>query len=323
MKIASAIKYPLKNNYNNPTQSFAGKRPCSAKGNTQLLGFDIDGTVGLGDSSDLKEFKSLISADKNLKLTYVTGQSLESFLKNQNKDLSQNMNLPMPAYIITSNGTHIYKRTDDGFAIDQKWEKTLDRSTFNLETIKNNVEKIGDKNGGFTTIEQVQEGQVRNYKVMRSPRGENAYNIQFLVAEDSKDKIIKEITKLKKRNQRFEIVTDYIEPDLLKDLPEDYKKNLAPLMDKKGGIHSLFILPSNKAKALTYLAHKLQIPKKNIIAGGNGENDISLLKFMFIMVKNAHEGLKKASYKFGATVFEANFDGLKGILEGLRKIAVK
>lgn len=283
-----------------------------------ILVFDVDGSVANGTAEDLKEFKKVVSSIRNNKLVYATGQNLNTFLKEKGESSDKGIDILSPDYLITSNGVNIYKQQNNKYMLDTRWNEHIQNLNFNPEKIKNVVQEVGNFMGGYCAKND--SGKQSKFVIMESPRDEGHYSQQYLVAKHKKNSLILAIKNSKQIGTNFEIVTDYIEPQLIKPLPEQYKKSLAPVMDNKGGIHTIHILPVNKAQAVSYLANelKLKISPKSVITAGNGENDISLLeKFTFILLNNAQEGLKKIAAK-GKNVFRADNNGTNGITEGLK-----
>jgi sucrose-6F-phosphate phosphohydrolase len=114
-----------------------------------LLATDLDGTL-IGDGSALAELNKILTRLQNeglLKLAYITGRSLESFL-----ELKSNQLLLTPDALITAAGTEIYWH---GVDLDKDWPSGI---TWNRA-------KIGDLLSDIKNLVLQEESAQRPYRI--------------------------------------------------------------------------------------------------------------------------------------------------------------
>lgn len=283
--------------------------------NRYLLAFDLDGTFLQTDKKAMKDFLDLVK-NKDHKLVFVTSRQPQELSEIKQEFAKEGIDLPLPDYFISNDGQFIYEVKHDNGKIemipDKQWESVVAKFDINLtkEAIHQYTKEIST--GAQLPVKEI------DYKTSN-------FNVWYLYDHKLKDSLPGQLEKLlKEKNIQGRIIEDYVEPCYMKKKRNfnDYKH----MVDPESGCYAFAVSAVNKADAVKYIQDKLKIKPDNVVAAGNGGNDISLTNsgFMFIAVNNAKALLKeyisKLSTDLKKRVILATQEGLAGINEGLTKI---
>lgn len=297
-----------------------------------IIATDLDGTLVNGSRDDILKLFSILEQDKYT-IVYVTGRDIKNF-KKLCKSLykKDGIRLMLPDYLITLNGAKIYTNKKSTivplkrFWIDKNWTKEIREGWSKklcYEAYRETAKQIT-----FDTDKPA----VIDVKYKRSPlylelclHNEKVNEVKSTLEEECK-----------KRNLKFNIIVDYLEKNYVDigikvlDKIDKYRANLIREMrDEADGLYLMQPSASNKGIAVDYVRKKLGLKKEEVIATGDGGNDLHLLThgFKSIVLSNAHsklllEPISKLSHTEKANLIFTKSGGTKGMLEGFEALGL-
>jgi Cof subfamily protein (haloacid dehalogenase superfamily) len=258
----------------------------------KLIALDLDGTL-FNDSSLVTEYtKSILDRLSAIGIIVViaTGRSYTSL-----KPKIKQLNLKYP--IICYNGAMIVDSTNDGIIMNTAVPDDLSRECINIAR-RHKIHLHGFINGDFYYENTTK--QSKYYQDLSGLEGvlTNFDNLESL--SFTKCMFIGDNSELLKIEE--EIRVNYEERCYM----AFSKPSFLELMD----------FNASKSKALSKLANDYGIKKEEIIAFGDGLNDLDMLKYAGkgIAMKNGYDSLK---IKFENSEFTNNEDGVAKHLEKL------
>ena len=352
-----APNYPafkgVHNKLNNPstltrgdTVSFSG---LQSKDGKAMFVFDLDGTFADGSKETIDNVINM-HKERNATLVYATGRTLKEFHILQAKKLTQDITIPTPAYLVTSNGQHIFKNIDGKLIKDPDWEIKINKNThFDrtkvYETLKelSQTEKYKFSPEQLKKLRSLDDFEKRkqldpdfwNSKISYYEWSPSEHMVELFVGADvDLEEFEKTLTKeLEKKGIKTRYIFNHYSKKIMDKCKESILLQSRPMReDKKGSMNVLFICPANKADSVEYLREKLNIPYNEIVTAGNETNDISLAKLtqkgtFFICVGNASkvftDFIDTIIDKVANQIVFATKNGAEGIFEGINKIISK
>ncbi|OGH98474.1 MAG: hypothetical protein A2104_04940 [Candidatus Melainabacteria bacterium GWF2_32_7] len=314
-------------------------KPSNAE---HLFVFDLDGTFADGNMQEIQEALELKN-NKNGKLVYATGRTLELYGKLEDKLSEKGIKLPRPDYLITNHGQFIYKKDDNGsFILDNDWKIRQENTGFNHDDVKETIRQLGQTDKYRLPEREVAkipdlesnkklDPEFYNSKIAYYEYGASKYFLEFMTTPYVIDEFEKDcLSKLQEKGINSRITREYFPEDSInRSNKDDIKARAQYRANDEKAVHVLFISAADKSDAVEYLRKKLNVKKDNTIVAGNGGNDACLTNkgFWFISVGNAEKLLKDFINKLDKNLKEriviATKKGTAGILEGLNKVFSK
>jgi len=307
--------------------------------------FDLDNTLMHGSHEEIKKIIELVS-QRNGKKVYATGNTLEQVLNKQKAMASEGINLPTPDYLISNNGQFLYENIDGFLVKDVQYEAMLKNKTnFDGEKVFEQVKKLANApKYKFSDQEYNKLTQLANFKDIKASDPDfykskvtfykwspSAFMSEYFIASGVNIKGFKK--EIQKELSDIGIKTKFIEslyPKKIMDkCPTSILLQSHPLRRHADeSMTAMFLCPADKADGVEYLKRKLNIAYKEILMCGDDDNDISMAKLSakganFIAVNNASNRLRAfcSNVKNNIdSVFMSQYEGAKGILEGMRKL---
>lgn len=318
-------------NYANPTKmpSFKGFHGC---GEALFVG-DLDGTVTLGAKNYLPSFLKLLKQCKS-HLVFASGRSLEKFRELQTNLLGENVKLPMPEFLITQNGSHIYQNINGKFVEDAQWSDKL-AQTFDREKVLASIKELALRpeylmpNAKLNGVADFSQSKLCQFEFWPSPN-----RLQFIADSSISDTIFRTIKdKLKNEGISARAIRQFFsKEECSKTCNPEQLAILNPRYGKKDFITQIDVTAANKGDGVEFVQKKLHIPNQETIMAGNDANDISMAKLTlnnktFIGVGNRSEPLEtymlnliKENKNLENMLILPHQEGLAGIIEGINKI---
>lgn len=329
------------NNKKNTQVQFSGWQQLKSK----CLGvFDLDNSLMHGTNEEIKRIIETVSQRNGIKV-YATGNTLEQVLSKQKKLASEGIDLPTPDYLISNNGQYIYENIEGFLVKDVQYESMLKSKTnfeskkvFELMKTLANAPKYSFNNqeynkltllGNFESI-KASDPDFYKSKITHYLWSPSNFMSEYIIAPGVKIKGFQRA--IKKELENIGIKTKFIEnlypAKIVDKCPESIKLQSHSLRcNKDGGITAMFLCPADKADGVEYLKRKLNVAYKEILMAGDDDNDISMAKLAkkgahFVAVNNSSNRLQIACLnvktKLG-TIFISQYEGAKGIIEGMTK----
>lgn len=289
---------------------------------TYLLAFDLDGTFLLGaENKNIIESFLQISRQKNCKLAYITGRSIEDFYRLKERGI----NIPIPDYYAARTGQLIYENVNGQMVINEEWYN-------NLSNQKNyNKEKIISLMDTFIQNNTIDGKPAMVYYEDKKAKFNVEYKLSSKFEKGLKEKVEK---YLRLNGIKAKIITNHYGRDVTQKVLDKYstldqKRQLAPLIDENSCICEMTIAIADKSDALEFMRQKLAIDKDHVVAAGDSANDISQTNkgYWFIVVHNAKQTLidyvNNLAPEFKQKILSPAQDGLAGINEALKELFTK
>ena len=269
----------------------------------KLIAIDMDGTL-------LNEKKHIDKAEKEaiheaieagIKIVLCTGRPLYGILPfYEELGLSE---LDSEGYVILNNGCSIHKTKD--------W-KLIDQVNFTSDDIEYLYKFSESYDINFTLV-----NDTYYFNIGRKPTDELIKDAGF-VFSDITDISLEEAKSGKHKIMKIMFLGD---PEIMADFQE---KNEDIIKSKYSGVLSQSyvyeVLPkdNNKGTGLKKLAEKLGIKQEEVMAIGDGNNDIEMFEYAnySVAMKNATELAKKAAK------YETDSNENDGVAKAIRKYAL-
>ena len=269
----------------------------------KLIAIDMDGTL-------LNEKKHIDKAQKEaiheaieagIKIVLCTGRPLYGILPfYEELGLSE---LDSEGYVILNNGCSIHKTKD--------W-KLIDQVNFTSDDIEYLYKLSESYNINFTLV-----NDTYYFNIGRKPTDELIKDAGF-VFSDITDISLEEAKSGKHKIMKIMFLGD---PEIMADFQE---KNEDIIKSKYSGVlsqsyvYEVFPKDNNKGTGLKKLAEKLGIKQEEVMAIGDGNNDIEMFEYAnySVAMKNATELAKKAAK------YETDSNENDGVAKAIRKYAL-
>ena len=269
----------------------------------KLIAIDMDGTL-------LNEKKHIDKAQKEaiheaieagIKIVLCTGRPLYGILPfYEELGLSE---LDSEGYVILNNGCSIHKTKD--------W-KLIDQVNFTSDDIEYLYKFSESYDINFTLV-----NDTYYFNIGRKPTDELIKDAGF-VFSDITDISLEEAKSGKHKIMKIMFLGD---PEIMADFQE---KNEDIIKSKYSGVlsqsyvYEVFPKDNNKGTGLKKLAEKLGIKQEEVMAIGDGNNDIEMFEYAnySVAMKNATELAKKAAK------YETDSNENDGVAKAIRKYAL-
>ena len=269
----------------------------------KLIAIDMDGTL-------LNEKKHIDKAEKEaiheaieagIKIVLCTGRPLYGILPfYEELGLSE---LDSEGYVILNNGCSIHKTKD--------W-KLIDQVNFTSDDIEYLYKLSESYDINFTLV-----NDTYYFNIGRKPTDELIKDAGF-VFSDITDISLEEAKSGKHKIMKIMFLGD---PEIMADFQE---KNEDIIKSKYSGVlsqsyvYEVFPKDNNKGTGLKKLAEKLGIKQEEVMAIGDGNNDIEMFEYAnySVAMKNATELAKKAAK------YETDSNENDGVAKAIRKYAL-
>ena len=269
----------------------------------KLIAIDMDGTL-------LNEKKHIDKAEKEaiheaieagIKIVLCTGRPLYGILPfYEELGLSE---LDSEGYVILNNGCSIHKTKD--------W-KLIDQVNFTSDDIEYLYKFSESYDINFTLV-----NDTYYFNIGRKPTDELIKDAGF-VFSDITDISLEEAKSGKHKIMKIMFLGD---PEIMADFQE---KNEDIIKSKYSGVlsqsyvYEVFSKDNNKGTGLKKLAEKLGIKQEEVMAIGDGNNDIEMFEYAnySVAMKNATELAKKAAK------YETDSNENDGVAKAIRKYAL-
>lgn len=269
----------------------------------KLIAIDMDGTL-------LNEKKHIDKAQKEaiheaieagIKIVLCTGRPLYGILPfYEELGLSE---LDSEGYVILNNGCSIHKTKD--------W-KLIDQVNFTSDDIEYLYKLSESYDINFTLV-----NDTYYFNIGRKPTDELIKDAGF-VFSDITDISLEEAKSGKHKIMKIMFLGD---PEIMADFQE---KNEDVIKSKYSGVlsqsyvYEVFPKDNNKGTGLKKLAEKLGIKQEEVMAIGDGNNDIEMFEYAnySVAMKNATELAKKAAK------YETDSNENDGVAKAIRKYAL-
>ena len=269
----------------------------------KLIAIDMDGTL-------LNEKKHIDKAEKEaiheaieagIKIVLCTGRPLYGILPfYEELGLSE---LDSEGYVILNNGCSIHKTKD--------W-KLIDQVNFTSDDIEYLYKFSESYDINFTLV-----NDIYYFNIGRKPTDELIKDAGF-VFSDITDISLEEAKSGKHKIMKIMFLGD---PEIMADFQE---KNEDIIKSKYSGVlsqsyvYEVFPKDNNKGTGLKKLAEKLGIKQEEVMAIGDGNNDIEMFEYAnySVAMKNATELAKKAAK------YETDSNENNGVAKAIRKYAL-
>ena len=269
----------------------------------KLIAIDMDGTL-------LNEKKHIDEAEKEaiheaieagIKIVLCTGRPLYGILPfYEELGLSE---LDSEGYVILNNGCSIHKTKD--------W-KLIDQVNFTSDDIEYLYKLSESYDINFTLV-----NDTYYFNIGRKPTDELIKDAGF-VFSDITDISLEEAKSGKHKIMKIMFLGD---PEIMANFQE---KNEDIIKSKYSGVlsqsyvYEVFPKDNNKGTGLKKLAEKLGIKQEEVMAIGDGNNDIEMFEYAnySVAMKNATELAKKAAK------YETDSNENDGVAKAIRKYAL-
>ena len=269
----------------------------------KLIAIDMDGTL-------LNEKKHIDKAEKEaiheaieagIKIVLCTGRPLYGILPfYEELGISE---LDSEGYVILNNGCSIHKTKD--------W-KLIDQVNFTSDDIEYLYKLSESYDINFTLV-----NDTYYFNIGRKPTDELIKDAGF-VFSDITDISLEEAKSGKHKIMKIMFLGD---PEIMADFQE---KNEDIIKSKYSGVlsqsyvYEVFPKDNNKGTGLKKLAEKLGIKQEEVMAIGDGNNDIEMFEYAnySVAMKNATELAKKAAK------YETDSNENDGVAKAIRKYAL-
>ena len=269
----------------------------------KLIAIDMDGTL-------LNEKKHIDKAEKEaiheaieagIKIVLCTGRPLYGILPfYEELGLSE---LDSEGYVILNNGCSIHKTKD--------W-KLIDQVNFTSDDIEYLYKFSESYDINFTLV-----NDTYYFNIGRKPTDELIKDAGF-VFSDITDISLEEAKSGKHKIMKIMFLGD---PEIMADFQE---KNEDIIKSKYSGVlsqsyvYEVFPKDNNKGTGLKKLAEKLGIKQEEVMAIGDGNNDIEMFEYAnySVAMKNATELAKKAAK------YETDSNENDGVAKAIRKYSL-
>lgn len=269
----------------------------------KLIAIDMDGTL-------LNEKKHIDKAEKEaiheaieagIKIVLCTGRPLYGILPfYEELGLSE---LDSEGYVILNNGCSIHKTKD--------W-KLIDQVNFTSDDIEYLYKLSESYDINFTLV-----NDTYYFNIGRKPTDELIKDAGF-VFSDITDISLEEAKSGKHKIMKIMFLGD---PEIMANFQE---KNEDIIKSKYSGVlsqsyvYEVFPKDNNKGTGLKKLAEKLGIKQEEVMAIGDGNNDIEMFEYAnySVAMKNATELAKKAAK------YETDSNENDGVAKAIRKYAL-
>jgi Cof subfamily protein (haloacid dehalogenase superfamily) len=244
----------------------------------KLVAVDIDGTL-LNDNKELtKETKRAINESTKLgvKVVITTGRIIQSV-----KELIEELGLEgEEEYVIANNGCTIYNTRDYSLVYEKSLKDKNLKEVYKKYKRKETVIEVHTLNGILTEDISEHEHQINRY-----------HDMEILQKDFQNDKI--EDQKLVKILVKGD--EKYIE-ELTKVVPRELHEKYAVVRSLDHLLEFMY-KGSSKAKGLEVLGEILGIKREEIIAIGDGINDLEMIEYagLGVAMGNAKEEVKKVA----------------------------
>ena len=244
----------------------------------KLVAVDIDGTL-LNDNKELtKETKRAINVATKLgvKVVITTGRIIQSV-----KELIEKLGLEgEEEYVIANNGCTIYNTKDYSLVYEKSLKDENLKEVYKKYKRKETVIEVHTLNGILTEDISEHEHQINRY-----------HDMEILQKDFQNDKI--EDQKLVKILVKGD--EKYIE-ELTKVVPRELHEKYAVVRSLDHLLEFMY-KGSSKAKGLEVLGEILGIKREEIIAIGDGINDLEMIEYagLGVAMGNAKEEVKKVA----------------------------
>lgn len=298
-----------------------------------LIATDLDGSLAHGTRDNILELNSIFK-ENNFTVVYVTGRDLKKF-RELTKTVYKEMGVKLypPHYLVTLNGIRIYQfRRPYLLPFKRFW-----RSKHWPRSIKN----------GWSKKKCYEAFQVASQKhrfsndlpaIVDVRYKPTAFHLETCVHCKSLDVIKQTIEEeCALRNTKVNVIFDYLEKHyvdlglkVLDAIDRPKADIIREMRDETEGLYVSALSATTKGEAVDYLRKKIGLQKYQVIAAGDGGNDLQLLTkgFNSIVVKNAHPILLKAqldklSEEEKTDIIFVESEGAKGLLEGIKIVLDK
>ena len=269
----------------------------------KLIAIDMDGTLLNGKKHIDKAQKEAIheAIDAGIKIVLCTGTPLYGILPfYEELGLSE---LDSGGYVILNNGCSIHKTKD--------W-KLIDQVNFTSDDIEYLYKLSESYNINFTLV-----NDTYYFNIGRKPTDELITDAGF-VFSDITDISLEEAKSGKHKIMKIMFLGD---PEIMANFQE---KNEDIIKSKYSGVlsqsyvYEVFPKDNNKGTGLKKLAEKLGIKQEEVMAIGDGNNDIEMFEYAnySVAMKNATELAKKAAK------YETDSNENDGVAKAIRKYAL-
>lgn len=307
--------------------------------------FDLDGTFANGTNDELSKIIE-IAKKRTANLIYATGRSKDEVERLQKELAGKGVMLPLPDYLVSNNGQFIYDNIDGILVKNTQYERELKLKTnFNSKEVFEIMQNLANfQKYKFNQKQLTELRNLNNFKAIKSS-DPIFYESKLSYYEWNHSEFMSEwfvsadvnLPQLKKDIQaeldKFKVKTKFIENRYSKKIMDCCRESILLQSNSirrfnDGSMTALFLCPADKADGVKFLKKQLDVPFNEILMAGNDDNDISMAKLSrkgasFICVNNASQALKQISIRFMQvvnTLFMAQNNGAKGILDGMSKI---
>ena len=269
----------------------------------KLIAIDMDGTL-LNEKKHIdKAQKEAIheAVEAGIKIVLCTGRPLYGILPfYEELGLSE---LDSEGYVILNNGCSIHKTKD--------W-KLIDQVNFTSDDIEYLYKFSESYDINFTLV-----NDTYYFNIGRKPTDELITDAEF-VFSDITDISLEEAKSGKHKIMKIMFLGD---PEIMANFQE---KNEDIIKSKYSGVlsqsyvYEVFPKDNNKGTGLKKLAEKLGIKQEEVMAIGDGNNDIEMFEYAnySVAMKNATELAKKAAK------YETDSNENDGVAKAIRKYAL-
>ena len=269
----------------------------------KLIAIDMDGTL-LNEKKHIdKAQKEAIheAVEAGIKIVLCTGRPLYGILPfYEELGLSE---LDSEGYVILNNGCSIHKTKD--------W-KLIDQVNFTSDDIEYLYKLSESYDINFTLV-----NDTYYFNIGRKPTDELIKDAGF-VFSDITDISLEEAKSGKHKIMKIMFLGD---PEIMADFQE---KNEDIIKSKYSGVlsqsyvYEVFPKDNNKGTGLKKLAEKLGIKQEEVMAIGDGNNDIEMFEYAnySVAMKNASELAKKAAK------YETDSNENDGVAKAIRKYSL-
>ncbi len=212
--------------------------------------------------------------------------------------------LAAPDYITCSASTAIYKKTEQGWELDEGFQNLIESCHYDTAVAEQAVAK-------YAMLKQT------------GPEHQTALKRSYIFDNIS-------LSKAERLKTFDKLQAEFSDHPGMKAFYVEGKMDENGMVDAKGPFATIDILPivCTKGECIKYLAEKEGIDAGHIVVSGNGDNDISMFKreFRTIAVGNAQSLLKAHSQELASQDpvghIIANGTRSEAVLEGLRHFGV-
>lgn len=270
---------------------------------TKIIALDMDGTLLFNHSYVSERNKQALkkAADMGIEIVGATGRPFNALTPDF-------LSLPGVRYVISSNGAVVW---------DLKTKSYIRRAYLSKEQTILILNNIGDMKEREVWLEVCVDGKsfAPNYQFDNIPRYTNDSMLQtyFKTTRYPTDDIFKFVLDSEDAIERVSCFSEDLE--FLLKLKKDVLK-VPDITITQAQPRDLEIghLESSKGKALKYLAEYLNVDSNEVIAMGDGHNDMDMIEYAGIGVAmgNAHDDVKEmADYVTGMCENDGVADALE------------